>query len=313
LIEIAQPQLAFSVIINCYNGEEFLRQAIESVYSQTFSDWEIILWDNASIDDTPVIANSYDQKLRYFRSEETLPLGAARNRAISEAEGEYLAFLDADDFWYEKKLEKYHHAILRSKGELIYSNCHILYADGKTKDLFSEDSDLPSGSIFTNLLKNYCVNFQTLVVSRKVLERMGEWFDEYFEVAEDMDFVLRASLDSQACGLKEILSAYRVHSASFTWRKSSSFITEKNRILDKLVAQSSLNQEEEKLLRPSFLDPSYRTHAIACVLAGRRREALSNLAKMSKKTMKSLFLEAALLLLPSFLVSLLMRKFFFGE
>jgi len=312
-MEIAQSQLTFSVIINCYNGGKFLRQAIESVYSQTFSDWEIILWDNASTDDTPEIAKSYDQKLRYFRSEETLPLGAARNRAISQTEGEYLAFLDADDFWYEKKLEKYHQGILTNQAELIYSNSHILYADGKTKNLFYEDTDLPSGIIFTNLLKNYCVNFQTLVVSRKVLERVGEWFDENFEVAEDMDFVLRISLDSHAYGLKEILSAYRVHSASFTWRKSSSFITEKKRILEKLVAQGSLNQEEEKLLRPSFLDPSYRTHAIACVLAGKRREALSNLSKISKKTIKCVLLRAALLLLPSFLVSRLLRKYFFGE
>lgn len=105
-MEIAQSQLTFSVIINCFNGEKFLKQAIESVYSQTYLDWEIILWDNASTDKTAQIATSYDQKLRYFRSEETLPLGAARNRAISQAKGEYLAFLDADDYWYEKKTGK---------------------------------------------------------------------------------------------------------------------------------------------------------------------------------------------------------------
>ena len=312
-MEIAQSQLTFSVIINCFNGEKFLKQAIESVYSQTYLDWEIILWDNASTDKTAQIATSYDQKLRYFRSEETLPLGAARNRAISQAKGKYLAFLDADDYWYEKKLEKCHQVIVKVRAELIYSNSHILYADGKTKTLFSQQTTLPSGIIFTDLVKNYCINFQTLVLSRKVLERMGEWFDENFEVAEDMDFVLRASLDSQAFGLKEILSVYRVHSESFTWKKSSSFISEKTRILEKLVCQDSLKQEDEKLLRPSFLDPSYRTHAIACVLAGKPREALSNLSKISKKTIKCVLLRAALLLLPSFLVSRLLRKYFFGE
>ena len=312
-MEIVQSQLTFSVIINCYNGGKFLRQAIDSVYSQTYSDWEIILWDNASTDETPKIATSYDQKLRYFRSEDTLPLGAVRNRAISQAEGKYIAFLDADDFWYINKLEKCNQAILRDKAELIYSNSHILYADGKTKTLFSKDADLPSGNIFTNLLKNYCINFQTFVLSRKVLERMGEWFDDSFEVTEDMDFVLRASLVSNACGLTEILVGYRVHSESLTWSKSSAFITEKNRILEKLVALGLLNREEKKLLRSSFLDPSYRTHAIACALAGRRREALSGLTKMSKMTGKCLLLQAALLLLPSFLVSCLVRKYFFGE
>ena len=55
-----------SVIINCYNGERFLKEAIDSVYAQTFSDWEIILWDNASTDNTAEIAMSYDDRLKYF-------------------------------------------------------------------------------------------------------------------------------------------------------------------------------------------------------------------------------------------------------
>ena len=81
-----------SVIMNCYNGDKYLRAAIESVYDQTYKNWEIIFWDNASTDNSAAIANSYDAKLRYFYSKETVTLGAARNKALKQCKGEYISF-----------------------------------------------------------------------------------------------------------------------------------------------------------------------------------------------------------------------------
>ena len=95
-----------SVIMNCYNGERYLQEAIDSVYTQTFSDWEIILWDDASKDRTAEIAKSYDEKLRYFKGEKATALGQARNWAIDKARGEFIAFLDQDDVWLCDKLSK---------------------------------------------------------------------------------------------------------------------------------------------------------------------------------------------------------------
>ena len=86
-----------SVIMNCYNGGAFVRQAIESVYAQSYTDWEIVFWDNCSTDDTADIAQSFDSKLRYFRGEYMVPLGAARNLALAKAEGDWIGFLDHDD------------------------------------------------------------------------------------------------------------------------------------------------------------------------------------------------------------------------
>ncbi len=67
-----------SIIMNCYNGEKYLREAIDSVYAQTFEDWEIIFWDNASTDRTPSIATTYGQKLKYFKSTSLLTLSSSR-------------------------------------------------------------------------------------------------------------------------------------------------------------------------------------------------------------------------------------------
>ncbi len=77
-----------SVIMNCLNCAKYLREAIDSVFAQTYEDWEIIFWeDNASNDDSERIARSYGNKLRYFRSDVSLPLYGSRNLAVQEARG----------------------------------------------------------------------------------------------------------------------------------------------------------------------------------------------------------------------------------
>ena len=64
-----------SVIMNCYNSDQYLQEAIESIYAQTYSNWEIIFWDNASIDDSAKIAKSYDERIKYYLASETTSLG----------------------------------------------------------------------------------------------------------------------------------------------------------------------------------------------------------------------------------------------
>src|SRR4051812_14335850 len=93
-----------SIIMNCLNGERFVSKAIESVISQEYPDWEIIFLDNASTDLSGEIAQSYGERIRYFRNEVCVPLGAARNQALSLARGEFIAFLDVDDCWLPSKL-----------------------------------------------------------------------------------------------------------------------------------------------------------------------------------------------------------------
>lgn len=95
-----------SVIMHCLNCEKYRRDALNSAYTQTYPHGEIIFWDNASTDGSREIAQSYDNRLRYFQGDETIPLGAARHKALEQAQGEYSAFLDCDDVWMPEKLEK---------------------------------------------------------------------------------------------------------------------------------------------------------------------------------------------------------------
>ena len=115
-----------SVIMNCYNCSKYLKEAIDSVYAQTYQDWEIVFWDNASSDNSAEIAKRYNNKLKYFHAEITIPLGQARNRAIEKAKGKYIAFLDCDDVWLPEKLEKQVKVFCKNpKAMLVLSLIHI--------------------------------------------------------------------------------------------------------------------------------------------------------------------------------------------
>ena len=94
-----------SVIINCYNGEKYVKNAIQSVIRQKYQNWELIFWDNQSTDNSKKIFKSFsDERLKYFYSENNTTLYEARNNASKIAKGEYIGFIDCDDEWYDDYL-----------------------------------------------------------------------------------------------------------------------------------------------------------------------------------------------------------------
>ena len=122
------PQV--SVIMNVRNGASFLREALDSVVAQTFHDWELIVWDDRSTDDSPRIISEYhDPRIRYFLSPEDTPLGEARNNAIRQATGDWLAFLDQDDIWLPRKLQQ-QMALADDQTGIIYGRAIQFYPNG---------------------------------------------------------------------------------------------------------------------------------------------------------------------------------------
>ena len=95
-----------SIIMNCYNGEEYLYHAVKSVISQTYKNWELIFWDNQSSDNSLKILRKFkDKRIKYFYAKKHTVLYEARNLAIKKSKGKFIAFLDVDDFWSKNKLE----------------------------------------------------------------------------------------------------------------------------------------------------------------------------------------------------------------
>ena len=94
-----------SIIMTCHNGEIYLRQAINSIISQTFKKWELIFLDNNSTDNSKKIFYEFkDKRMFYFKNDFTLNLGAARNLAFKKCKGDLITFLDVDDLWNKNKL-----------------------------------------------------------------------------------------------------------------------------------------------------------------------------------------------------------------
>ena len=96
-----------SVIINCFNGEKYLEEALKSVYNQSYTNWEIIFWDNQSTDkSSKILEKNNHPKIRYFYAKEFSELGEARELAFKKSRGEWISFLDCDDIWMPNKLSE---------------------------------------------------------------------------------------------------------------------------------------------------------------------------------------------------------------
>ena len=203
-----------SVIINCFNGEKYLREAIDSVYAQTYEDWEIIFWDNHSSDCSADIAMSYDHKLKYFLAKEHTSLGVARNLALQEANGDYVAFLDSDDKYLPDKIKVQLAAMQESDAILSFSGW--VKIDEQGKDLKTYKLNRYIGNMFESLLLKYIVNFQTVMVDSKYLKKNAISFDEELKFSPDHNLVLRIAFKAPIMSLNSVLAKYRTHSNSLS-------------------------------------------------------------------------------------------------
>ena len=107
MISELEDSALVSILMNCYNCERYLEEAVQSVLNQTYQNWELILWDNQSKDSSSKVYKKFnDTRLKYFFSDKHTDLGGARAKAFKYLKGDYVAVLDSDDLWFPDKLEK---------------------------------------------------------------------------------------------------------------------------------------------------------------------------------------------------------------
>jgi glycosyltransferase involved in cell wall biosynthesis len=202
-----------SIIMNCYNSDRFLKEAIDSIYAQTFSDWEIVFWDNASTDSSGEIARSYDDKLKYYKAENNTPLGEARNLAIDRATGKYLAFLDCDDLWLEGKLQAQIEIFAKEDENLgfVYGRSEKFYSNGRRKNqIFRKGENLPEGRIFNELIKENFVPFLSGVIDRGKFITCGG-FPKHFKNSTDYYIFLNLAQRYRVRAVQDVCCMYRIH------------------------------------------------------------------------------------------------------
>jgi glycosyltransferase involved in cell wall biosynthesis len=208
-----------SVIIPCFNSEKTIRETLESVFAQTYQDFEVIVVDDGSTDRSAEIVQSFNEKIEYIYQNNG-GQSAARNTGIRAARGKYLAFLDADDLWYPEKLEK-QIAFMKSKGvDWCYCDCE-LFSDrsGKSFGKYSQRFYSPkAGWIAKDLMMGNSISSPTPIVSREIIEKAG-YFNESREIRsrEDWEEWIRIALVSKIVYFPEVLAKYRIHEKSITY------------------------------------------------------------------------------------------------
>jgi len=201
-----------SIVMNCRNGKEYLRQALESIFTQSYKNWEIIFWDNASTDGSGDIAKSYRTRLKYFRNEQDLPLGEVRNLALRHARGKYLAFLDCDDMWLEKKIERQVDLLERNRGvDFVYSNYFRQRIPGNKKLVLTLKRKQPEGDVFGRFLINYPAGLLTVMLRIEAIKNANAEFDRNLGLSEEFDFFMHILFRSKAAYINEPLAIYRMH------------------------------------------------------------------------------------------------------
>jgi len=194
----------FSVIIPTYNRKHFLEKCVRSVLSQTYPHFELIIIDDGSDDGTKELISSFKDDRIFYRYQNNQGVSRSRNRAICMAKSDFLAFLDSDDWWDTKKLEKSLENIRKYNEIKIFHTEEIWYSKGKLLHQKIKHKK-PTGEFYKNALPLCCISISTAVVHKSVFEDIG-MFDETFEACEDYDFWLRTANKYEVQLIKEPLT-----------------------------------------------------------------------------------------------------------
>lgn len=202
-----------SVIMPVYNSEKFVEQAVESVIKQTYRQWELIIINDSSTDNTrKVICNlaQKDERIRFYENEVNIGVSKTRNKAVNLARGEWVAFLDSDDMWAEEKLQHQMELIDKQNNvQLVFSGSAFVNENGKMADYVLH---VPERIGYKDLLKQNLISCSSVLVKKEYVKKYVMPGDK---LHEDYTVWLRILQNEEyAYGIDEPLLIYRMSSNS---------------------------------------------------------------------------------------------------
>ena len=203
-----------SIIMTCYNGEPFLYEALKSIINQTYSNWELIFYDNKSIDKSEKIIKDFkDKRIKYFKSNKLVNLGTIRKLAFNECKGKFISFLDVDDYWTKFKLQKQIEKFeINENIDVLYSN----YYKVENQEINEVKKLLHRGNCQNQIISSYIngaplTAWLTLMIKKSVIDKLEYSFDENTHIASDFDLIIRLSSFCYFDYNNEYLGYYRLH------------------------------------------------------------------------------------------------------
>lgn len=203
-------QLLVSIILPTYNGSSYIKQSIDSCLGQTYKNFELIIVDDCSSDETVNIIKSYsDPRIKYFKHERNLGLPRALNTGFENAKGEYLTWTSDDNFFHVDAIAKMVSILEKNKDiGFVYANFYLIDEKGKIFKSYRVGS---SKSLDRGNLIGACFLYR-----REVYEKIGEYIPE-FRLAEDYNYWLRIRQSFKMKKINDFLYYYRRHQKSLTW------------------------------------------------------------------------------------------------
>ena len=264
-----------SIIVNCFNGQKYLKDTLDSIISQTYNNWELIFWDNKSTDSSAQVFKKYkDKRFKYYLSNSHTSLNEARLNAIKEDKGDFFAFLDSDDLWLPNKLEKQLENF-SSDIAFIYSN--ISYFNQKKEKIIHKTRQ-PEGFIHDNLLLNYSVPLQTVLFSTSKVRNLRTIIDTEFETIADFDLIMRLTKKYEAKYINEVLAKWRIHQDSLTWKDPYKTLNELRLWHDKQLKMDGINNKNSNYLKISK-KRNFSRYARMLIMDGKKTEAFLMILK----------------------------------
>ena len=262
-----------SIIINCFNGEKYLKDCLISVLNQSYTNWEVIFWDNQSSDNSKrIFLELKDERFKYYNSNNHTPLYEARNNAIKKSSGNIIAFLDTDDWWEKNKLEKQVPLFENEKIGMVYSNCYLFFEKKNKKKIYIKKT-LKSGNITNHLFKSYEVGITTVLLKKKAFDSVAG-FNNKYNIIGDFDLIMRLSTKYQFNCIQEPLAYYRIHDKNFSILNSMSEIDE----LQNWINDHSIISNE--LLKPHLYRTKQRIDFLKTIKLINEKEMIKAIKKI---------------------------------
>jgi glycosyltransferase involved in cell wall biosynthesis len=265
----------FSIILPTYNRAHFLPKAIESVLAQTFEDWELLIVDDGSTDNTKeVVAKYEDSRIRYF-FQENQERSAARNHGISKAKGEYICFLDSDDYFLPEKLSHFKHALASNgNGNTILYDGLLFERDGK-RSAAKIPLKNAHETMHEFLLQNPIGSLQ--VCARKELF-LKHAFDPSLRIGEDVELWLRMAHEVQFVAVDAYQTVIVEHEDRSVNLKKYNAAKEQLKQLELIFKLYDANQISQKI-RKKMRSDCYFNSAKHFMMKGNKMKALDVLLK----------------------------------
>jgi len=263
---VENKQYAVSVIMSVYNGEDNLKEAIDSILCQTFQDFQFIIIEDASTDSTYDILKGYgDKRIRIIRNKENIGLTKSLNKALKYATGKYIARMDADDISEPSRLEKQVRFMEKNKEVMLISCSFMQFGEGNRKIIIRMNENQIKGQLlFGSVLPHPGFMFR-----RELYSKYNIKYNEKMKYAQDYDFQARISRRFKIACLPDILINYRISSGQISSQKYAEQQSCANMVRKKQLSYYGIqcSQEQVELLRKMYVNEQSEFNIIKAIKA----------------------------------------------